>query len=89
LANSDQNNHDKFSNSEIFDRVFVTDNDFGVDDLPLFFELFIFSNFLKVFTNFNQLGMKFVDLRFLSQLHEMSLIMSVKIKRNRFVLTIS
>ncbi len=88
MANSHQNNHDKFSNSKIFYRVFVANNNFRVNYLSLLFELLIFWNFLEVFTHFNQLGMKFIYLRFFREFHKMRFIMSVKIKRNGFVFTI-
>jgi hypothetical protein len=42
LTDSDQNYDDQFADCEIFDGVFVTNDNFRMDDLSLFFELLVF-----------------------------------------------
>lgn len=67
----------------------MSDNDFRVYDLPLLLKLFVLGYFLQIFTHFDQLSVQLVYLGLLSQLHQMSFIMCIKINRNRLVLAIS
>lgn len=83
-----QNDYNQLGHSEVLDSIFMSYNNFRMNDLPLFLKLLIFWDLLQVLSDLNQLGMKFVNLWLFCQFHQVWFIVGVKIKWNWFVFTV-
>jgi len=67
----------------------MTCDNIRVDNLSLFLEKLVFSNFFKTFTDIDQLCMKLVNLTLFGQLQQMRFVVSIEIDRYGLVSAVS